>query len=140
MTTYEQLLGAVSANPEDDATKLSLASYLRTQDPESARFIELQIEWARNSPRRGPATRIEGIFVQSESAQIERAIGRPLSRDDLVPVESIDALTVQQVEVVRTLAQRQLVAALDYMRASSQDRPARGDAPPPCGRRGRRDN
>ena len=49
--------------------------------------------------------------------QIERALDRPLFPDDLVAVESIAALTAQQVDVVRTLAQRQLVAALDYMRA-----------------------
>ena len=70
MTTYEQLLRGVTANPEDDGARLAFASHIRAQDPERARFIELQVEWARSSRQRGPAARIEGIFVHSEWQQL----------------------------------------------------------------------
>lgn len=49
--------------------------------------------------------------------QIERALGRSLTAGELAPVATIDRLTAEQVAVVKTLAPRQLLAALDYMRA-----------------------
>jgi len=53
--------------------------------------------------------------------QIERALGRTLTSDELTPVAGIDELTAEQVAVVKTLAPRQLLAALDYMRAVVPD-------------------
>jgi len=49
MTTYEQLLREVTSNPEDDTPRLAFASHIRAFDPDRARFIELQIDWAQAS-------------------------------------------------------------------------------------------
>lgn len=49
--------------------------------------------------------------------QIERALGRSVSAAELEPVASLSSLKAEQLEVLKVLAQRQLVSALDYMRA-----------------------
>lgn len=54
---------------------------------------------------------------QPRQRQIERALGRALSATELEPVGSLSSLKAAQLEVVKILAQRQLVSALDYMRA-----------------------
>jgi len=41
--TYEELLAAVIASPEDDAPRIAFARHVRSYDPDLARFIELQL-------------------------------------------------------------------------------------------------
>lgn len=67
MSNYEELLNAVTANPEDDAPRLAFASHIRSHEPERARFIELQIEWARECRSRYPRrARLTGVHIDAE--------------------------------------------------------------------------
>lgn len=47
MTHYDELLGAVTSNPDNDEARLALAAYLRESERDLAQFIEEQIQEAR---------------------------------------------------------------------------------------------
>lgn len=47
MTKYEELLRAVTADPDDDAARLAFATHIRPWEPDRAEFIERQIDEAR---------------------------------------------------------------------------------------------
>ena len=66
MTAYEELLHSVTSDPEDDRARLAFAAHIRASEPERARFIELQVEWARECRARGDRARVQGISVHSE--------------------------------------------------------------------------
>ena len=45
--SYESIMQAILDRPEDDAPRLALAEYLKTEDPPLSRFIKAQIETTR---------------------------------------------------------------------------------------------
>jgi uncharacterized protein (TIGR02996 family) len=57
MTRHEQLLTAVTANPQDDAARLAFAAHIRASEPDRATFIEEQVAAAakRRAARIGPS-------------------------------------------------------------------------------------
>lgn len=68
MTSYEQLLAAVTQNPEDDGARLALATDLRSSDPDRATFIERQVEVGQSRRKRklGAGTMKDGLLAKHE--------------------------------------------------------------------------
>lgn len=58
MTRYDELLAAITTDPEDDAARLAFAEYIQASEPDRSQFIEDQVELTRERrQRRGWATR-----------------------------------------------------------------------------------
>jgi uncharacterized protein (TIGR02996 family) len=72
MTAYEELLRDVTSNPDDDRARLAFASHVRSSEPDRARFIELQVDSARESRARGDRSRVQRVSVEAEWRQLLR--------------------------------------------------------------------
>src|SRR5262245_13010230 len=71
--TYEELLAAVVASPEDDAPRVEFAHHVRSYDSDLARFIELQVAAAqtRRAKREGRRT----VIGAEDRVLLQRHIG-----------------------------------------------------------------
>lgn len=69
MSTQEELLAAVTSNPEDDAPRLAYAEFIRTWEPARAAFIEEQLAEATERRRRREVSRRgkSGLLRQHET-------------------------------------------------------------------------
>lgn len=77
MTKYEELLRAVTTDPDDDAARLAFAAHIRSSEADRARFIELQIEQAhqRRAKRGWVRTDKDPLLVKHE-AEWSRTIAK----------------------------------------------------------------
>lgn len=85
--SYEQLLAAVVASPEDDAPRIAFAEHVRSNDPELARFIEVQLAAAkaRRESREGRRTVIgaeDRVLLQRNATRWGHTIQKYSTRFD----------------------------------------------------------
>lgn len=59
MTEYERLMRAILADPESDESRLRFAEHIRESEPDRAKFIELEIAWAKKDRSRADGLRYE---------------------------------------------------------------------------------
>jgi|GEM_PF-2809482 len=58
---------------------------------------------------------------ENDRAQIEEALGRPLAVEELIVVSDLSAMPASHLDVMERLFDRNLIAALYYMRAVTHD-------------------
>jgi uncharacterized protein (TIGR02996 family) len=77
MTRYEELLSAITTNPEDDAARLAFAAHLRSSEPDRAQFIERQVAQARaRRQARGPRANVGDPGLSQHEAAWSRTIAK----------------------------------------------------------------
>lgn len=72
--SFQELLAAVVAAPNEDAPRLEYAEYMRRQDPELARFVELQV--AAGAERRRKREPRFGIYPSEDRRLLEKNAAR----------------------------------------------------------------
>lgn len=81
MTRHDQLLAAITADPEDDAARRAFADHIRPSDPDRAAFIEQQLAQAQaRRQARGPRTTADDRFLVRHEAEWTRTLARYTAR------------------------------------------------------------
>jgi uncharacterized protein (TIGR02996 family) len=81
MTRYNELLSAVTNDPEDDTARLAFAQYIRQWEPDRAEFIEQQLKQAQHRRQvRGPRTNTDNPFLLKHEAEWTRIISKYTTR------------------------------------------------------------
>jgi uncharacterized protein (TIGR02996 family) len=81
MTRYDELLAAVTSNPEDDAARLAFAAHIRPSEPDRAQFIDKQVKQAQQRRQaRGPRTNTDDPLLMQHETTWSRTIAKYATR------------------------------------------------------------